>query len=205
MKTNILVAPELIVVDVEGNGQSPPDLVEIAIMRMNFPMPPVNEVKAWKIRPPRPVIPRVARLHGLTNKLLASEPLWEDVMEEVHSALGDRWLIGHNAKTELDVIGRHLPSWNPAGVLDTLKMSRAIWPNLTSHSLDSLIAHCDLPVNLLPQERHRAAFDVYATGMIFLRLFESMPDPTWESICAVGRIDKPGNEQQNYGVQETLW
>ncbi|GDY58486.1 hypothetical protein SVIO_091090 [Streptomyces violaceusniger] len=54
---NFATWPTLLVVDVEGNGTNPPDLVEVAALPMRDGEPDTSTAGAWLIRPPRPVTP----------------------------------------------------------------------------------------------------------------------------------------------------
>ncbi|MET9830861.1 exonuclease domain-containing protein [Streptomyces sp. NPDC006385] len=79
--------PPLLVVDVEGNGASPPDLVEVAALPVHGGRPDTSAAGAWLSRPNRPVTPYAARMHGLTNQVLATAPDWEDIADEMHALL----------------------------------------------------------------------------------------------------------------------
>ena len=66
--------PRLLVVDVEGNGATPPDLVEVAILPLRAGTPDTSTAGAWLIRPPTAVTPFATRIHKLTNDELATCP-----------------------------------------------------------------------------------------------------------------------------------
>ncbi|MBF6234395.1 hypothetical protein [Nocardia farcinica] len=53
------------VVDVEGNGRTPPEIIEIAILPVFRDDVFVHEMLSWLIRPERPITPIVTRkVHG---------------------------------------------------------------------------------------------------------------------------------------------
>jgi len=54
---NFATWPPLLVVDVEGNGTNPPDLVEVAALPIRDGRPDKTTAKAWLTRPNRPVTP----------------------------------------------------------------------------------------------------------------------------------------------------
>jgi DNA polymerase-3 subunit epsilon/exodeoxyribonuclease X len=120
--------PSLFVVDVEGNGAGPPDLVEVAVLPIREGRPDTIGAGAWLVRPPRPVTVRAARVHGLTNHRLSTAPPWPDIADDVHGLLGTAWICAHNAHTDYRVLTAHLPDWRPAGVLDTLRLARPPTP-----------------------------------------------------------------------------
>jgi exodeoxyribonuclease X len=174
--------PPLLVVDVEGNGANPPDLVEVAALPVCDGRPDTSTAGAWLIRPPVPVTPFAARIHGLTNSVLADELPWISVAAQVRALLDDTWICAHNAHVDYAVLSRHLPDWQPAGVLDTLRLARATWKGLPSYGLDALIAHAKLDLATAPGQRHRATFDAYATSRLLLALAAEYP--TWEGLVA---------------------
>ncbi|MEU0095686.1 3'-5' exonuclease [Kribbella sp. NPDC006257] len=194
--------PELLVIDVEGNGANPPDLVEVAALPIRNGRPDTSTAGAWLIRPPIGVSPFVARIHGLTNAVLANEPTWDTVASDVAKHLGESWICAHNAHVDYGVLSRHLPNWRPAGVIDTLRLARATWKGLPSYKLDTLIAHAELDLTRAPAQRHRATFDAYATSYLFLALAEHYP--TWEALIAAAiPPGLPGAPEPE--PEETLW
>jgi exodeoxyribonuclease X len=175
--------PPLLVVDVEGNGASPPDLVEVAVLPVRDGRPDTGTAGAWLIRPPRPVTPFAARVHGLTDEALASCPSWQEVAGQVRALLGGAWIAAHNAHVDHRVLSAHLPGWEPAGVVDTLRLARAARPGLPSYTLGSLVGHLAPDLRHAPDQRHRARFDAYATARLLLDLAKAYP--TWERLTAV--------------------
>lgn len=192
----------LFVVDVEGNGTHPPDLVEAAALPIRDGKPDTSTARAWLIRPPRPVTPFAARVHGLTNEVLAASPAWTQVADQVHSLLGAAWICAHNAHVDYRVLSAHLPDWQPAGVIDTLRLARATYPRLHSYGLDTLIEHLRLDLAAAPAQRHRAAFDAYATAQLLTVMAEHYE--TWDQLVSVavppGLPGAPPPEQD-----PTLW
>ncbi|MEV6056920.1 3'-5' exonuclease [Streptomyces sp. NPDC052107] len=174
--------PELLVVDVEGNGTTPPDLVEIAALPIRDGRPDKTTAKVWLTRPNRPVTPFATRVHGLSNAALADKPAWSEIAAEVHSFLGTAWICAHNAHVDYGVVSAHLPMWQPAGVLDTLRLARKTFPGLSGYSLDALIKHVKPDLSEAPGQRHRAAFDAYATAQLLIAMASRYE--TWNQLVA---------------------
>lgn len=161
------------VVDVEGNGQSPPDIVEIAVVPIDNGA--IGFPNTWMVRPPRPISPGVTRVaHGITNADVAAKPAWAEIAHEVASALSGRVVVAHNAIVEYQVLRAHLPEWEPRQVLDTLKLARKVWPDLNKHSLDDLVLARNIRVPDGTGTRHRALYDAYATAYLFLDLAKAV-------------------------------
>src|SRR5579872_1314842 len=99
------------VVDVEGNGQQPPDLVELAIVPIVGGE--IGEARSWLVRPERPIAHFATRIHGLTNQDVASAPAFDEVAEEIGTLLGGPTIVAHNANVDVGVLSRKLPDWKP--------------------------------------------------------------------------------------------
>ncbi|RPF21492.1 3'-5' exonuclease [Myceligenerans xiligouense] len=160
-----------VVVDVEGNGNRPPDLVELAIVPILHGQ--IGEPRSWLVRPPHPIQWHARNIHGISNDDVAHAPTIAEVADDVLAALAAGVPVGHNAHVDLDVLTRSLPGWQPAEAFDTLKLARRAW-NLTSYRLGALVRHrrldADIPDGLRP---HRAGYDALVTARLFVDLIAS--------------------------------
>jgi DNA polymerase III alpha subunit (gram-positive type) len=98
----------------------------------------------------------------------------------------DYLLVAHNAHTEAGLINdyRHAcPRLAHTDLLDTVRIARALYPQLGSHKLDNMLAHLDIPQ---PAGRHRAMPDVKVTAKLFSRML-AHADRThaWTSLAQV--------------------
>ncbi|MDV9173447.1 3'-5' exonuclease [Streptomyces sp. W16] len=195
--------PTLLVVDVEGNGTNPPDLVEIAALPVRVGIPDTSTAGAWLIRPERPVTARAAGIHGLTNELLADQSTWAQLADEVGAFLGQNWICAHNAHVDYRELHRHLPGWQPVGVIDTLRLARATYTDLTSYTLDALIKHVAPDLSQAPRTgRHRATYDAYATAQLLIAMAEHYE--SWDQLIAAAvPPGLPGAPQPE--EDPTLW
>lgn len=170
----------VVVVDVEGNGANPPDLIEVAAVPVTPAGP--GTVREWLIRPPAPIQRRVTRIHGITNTMVADAPAWSEIVDQVRGILDGAWLVAHSASVEYGCLTRHLPGWQPEGVIDTLRAAKAVYPGAPGYGLDAVIDHTGVDVSHLPGKRHRAAYDAAATALLLLHLAARFP--TWEDLAA---------------------
>ncbi|WP_399094050.1 exonuclease domain-containing protein [Streptomyces sp. BBFR2] len=195
--------PPLLVVDVEGNGATPPDLVEVAALPVRDGRPDTGTAGAWLTRPKKPVTPFAARIHGLTNERLATAPGWEEISGQVHALLDGAWICAHHAHVDYRVLRAHLPQWQPAGVLDTLRLAKAVHPGLPKYSLDALLAHVRPDLTQAPAVgRHRATYDAYATAQLLLALAAHFE--TWgQLVAAAVPPGMPGAPEPE--TDPTLW
>lgn len=174
--------PPLLVVDVEGNGANPPDLVEVAALPVREGQPDTSTAGAWLTKPRHPVTPFAARVHGLTNERLENEPGWEEIADQVQTLLGTSWICAHNAHVDHRVLSAHLPTWRPTGVIDTLRLAKATHPGLPKYTLDALIEHLRPDLSAAPAHRHRATFDAYATAQLLIAMADRYD--TWDQLVA---------------------
>jgi DNA polymerase III epsilon subunit-like protein len=160
------------VIDVEGNGHQPPDLVELGVLPVVDGQ--IGEPTAWLFKPDQPITPMVRRIHGISNEAVAGAPVFAELADEVQAALEGVVLVAHNAGIDLGVLKRKLPGFVPAGVLDTLKLSRRLLSEQPSHKLGALVRALNLddglPANLVA---HRVTYDVTVTARLFVRLATS--------------------------------
>ena len=170
-----------VVIDVEGNGQRPPDLVEAACLPINGGVP--GQVLTWLVRPPRPITGLVRRIHGISNADVAGAPTTADVAEQIRAALAGRVVIGHHVHVDLAVLGRELDGWTPPAALDTLRLAKATWPGQRSYGLDQLTTLARLraaqPPSIPPAGvggRHRAGYDATLTAALFLALTQAVTE-----------------------------
>ena len=157
------------VADVEGNGQQPPDLVELAVLPITDGT--IGEPVSWLVKPPRPIKYFATSIHGISGKDVASAPTFAGIKHEVRRALADRVLVAHNAHVDIAVLRRELGGWESPEVFDTLKLAKRLIPAQPSYKLGALVKALSLNDGMLPGlEPHRAAYDVLVTARLFVRL-----------------------------------
>ncbi|MFG1796727.1 exonuclease domain-containing protein [Nocardia sp. NPDC049149] len=171
---NTLRSKDIAVVDVEGNGQTPPEIIEIAILAVSGEIASINNMRSWLIKPQQPITQIFTRkVHGIKNSDVEGSPSWAEIAPDIDGALAERTLVAHNAAVEQRVLASHLPSWNPPMVLDTLRLAEAVWPGLSSYSLDKLIEHAKLDTSAVTEQGyHRAGFDAWAAWQLLCKLVD---------------------------------
>jgi exodeoxyribonuclease X len=158
-----------VVVDVEGNGQQPPDLVELAAVLIVGGI--IGEPKTWLVKPDQPITGFAKKIHGISNDQVADAPVFAYVEADVVKALDASALIGHNAHVDIGVLQRKLGDWECPEVFDTLKLARRLWPGLPSYRLGALVEKYDLASGLGAEDQpHRAKYDAIVTARLFVLL-----------------------------------
>jgi DNA polymerase III epsilon subunit-like protein len=189
----------LAVVDVDGNGQEPPEIVDLAVLPFDPALDPAaalrpSSIRTWLVRPARPITPAVTREeHGIRNCEVFACPGWHRVATEIRDALCDRVLVAHGAAEQLRVLAAHLPGWRPPLVLDTARLARSVWPRLAGgYGLDRLVTHAGLvaPPVEPGRRRHRAGYDAWMTGQLLMTVAQRA-SLTWEQLVAAARLPGP--------------
>jgi DNA polymerase III epsilon subunit-like protein len=179
----VLDGHQLVVVDVEGNGQREPEIVEIAALAITGTSPVgAGALRTWLVRPQQPITPIVTRkVHGIRNADVAYCPPWRDIAEAVGAALAGRVLVAHNASVERAILATHLPVWEPPLVLDTMRLARQLWPGLVGYGLERLITHAEItpPPRQPGQHPHRAGYDALMTAELFALLVDHAAGAGW--------------------------
>lgn len=166
------------IIDVEGNGASPPEIIELAMVEVvNLSITPHQ--RHWLVKPEQPITPMASRIHGLTDDDVAGAPSMEDIADDILPWIEHTPIVGHNVRVEVDILTRSLPDWSPTVAIDTLKLARTLRPGLESYALGKLGAHFGFEGEAAERSgaRHHAAlFDATLTALIFIDLLTSLPE-----------------------------
>jgi DNA polymerase-3 subunit epsilon/exodeoxyribonuclease X len=174
----------LFVVDTEGNGHQPSELVELAVVPVLAGEAHIGGARSTLLRPGTPITPRATDFHGIGNAEVADAPTWRQIAERVRVMLDGAWIVAHNAHVDHGQLAQLMPGWRPAGVVDTLRLSRHVWGAATRHSLDALVVHAGIDTRAVPGRRHRAGFDAHVTALLLGRLAGHFL--RWSDLVAVG-------------------
>ncbi|ONI92750.1 DNA polymerase III subunit epsilon [Saccharothrix sp. ALI-22-I] len=158
-----------VVVDVEGNGRQPPDIVELAAVPIVDGI--ICEPKNWLVRPDLPITHFAKKIHGIGNEQVENAPAFTYVEVDVLKALDTSALIAHNAHVDVGVLQRKLGDWKCPEVFDTLKLARRLLPGRTTYKLGALVEELGLASGLDGEAQpHRAAYDAVVTARLFVHL-----------------------------------
>ena len=168
-----------IFLDTETTGLRPEEghrIVEIGCVEM------VNRRLTGKnyhyyLNPERPCDPEAARVHGLTDDFLATQPLFADIAHELMTYLAGAELIIHNAPFDVGFINhelKRLPQYARAVlsdhvtlITDSVRMARDMYPG-KQNSLDALCRR--LEVDNSNRSLHGALLDAGLLAEVYLRM-----------------------------------
>lgn len=167
-----------VVIDFEAltpAGQ-PPVPIEVAAIAGRFtPAGTWEETSRFQslMRPPHnvPVTSFDQAQTGLTAHELADQPPAAQVMAalDTHLTCPPYRLVAHSAHTEATLIAgqrQHCPVLAATSLLCTVRLSRAAFPELSSHRLDAVLRFLGIPI---PVGRHRAMPDAEVTVAVLQR------------------------------------
>jgi len=160
----------LAIVDLETTGTRAlrDRILEVAVILID-----AHGVREWSslINPGISVPPFITRLTGIRNDLIADAPAFAGIAPALATLLEGRLFIAHHArfdysflKAEFERAGIRFQTRN----LCSVRLSRALNPEQTQHTLDTVMATYGIPVS----QRHRALDDARAVCE-FLRRAEA--------------------------------
>ena len=127
----------------------------------------------WKIEslidPECIISPGAMGVHHITQEMVADKPTLGEFMREHKYPFDDADVfIGHSVNFDLRFVRDYLPE--NFQVIDTLKLSRIVWPEAESHKLQTLSYTFGLDAG----SAHRAMGDVITTISLARRLAEEV-------------------------------
>lgn len=165
---------EFAAIDFESAGSAPgltDEPVQIAIVQMRGGE--IREAFSSYIRPTRAVTWAARAVHGISDPMLSSAPSLVDLWPEVKRGLGGRWVVAHGAATEKRFL-RAFPVHGFGPWIDTLTLTRRIFPTLASYALSDAVEALGLGGEAelsQPGFRwHDAVSDAVATLVLLRRL-----------------------------------
>lgn len=163
------------IVDIETTGgyAAANGITEIAIHL--FDGEKVTEKFETLINPGQPIPYYIQSMTGITDKMVADAPRFEELAEKIYTILHDKIFIAHNVNFDYSFVKSHLKESGfdlNTKKLCTVRLSRKIFPGLSSYSLGNLSRSLGITI----YDRHRAGGDSEATVQIFQLLLQNDKD-----------------------------
>ncbi|RKD34765.1 PolC-type DNA polymerase III [Thermohalobacter berrensis] len=178
---------EYVVFDIETTGLSPTNdkITEIGAVKIrnNEIVDRFNQL----INPEVEIPEKIVKLTGITNELVKDKPTIEEVLPKFIDFIGDSVIVAHNANFDTSFIKENcrrldLNLNNP--ILDTLELTRALFPKLKSHRLNKVCEH----LNVKLENHHRAVDDSEATAKVLLKCFTLLQQKEVEKLEDLNKI-----------------
>ncbi|HEX9007124.1 MAG TPA: exonuclease domain-containing protein [Bacteroidota bacterium] len=151
----------LAIVDTETTGTSPlyGRVIEVAVLRVEKGR--IVRTFHSLVNPERAVQPVIESITGITAAQLESAPLFGEIARELLEVLDGALFVAHNVKFDYAFLRnefRRTQRSFTARCLDTVSLSKRLYPEFLHHDLSSLIAR----YSLCCEHRHRAEDDAAA-------------------------------------------
>lgn len=177
---------KLAVCDTETTGlvrPKPPasGVVQVAAVILNSATLEIESEQMEYVDPGCPIEPGAAKVHGITEDMVAGKPNLETAFGWDEPTL----FIAHNAKFDLPRLSPCLP--NVVGVLCTYEAARRYVKGSENHKLVTLTNHFGLPL----LDAHDALGDVKMTRNLLVKLLEITGLTIWEMQKDLQKVKMP--------------
>jgi len=180
------------VLDFETTGLDPQvdQPVEVGLVHVRNGQ--IEETVEQLIDPGIDIPPMASATHHLVKADVAGHPSFAEVQEKL--GLHDlETVVAHNARFDSAFLGHDPSTW-----IDTLRLSKWLWRDLESYSLQFLRYKLGLEVDTMGIMPHRALGDALVTTSLALRIFNELDDdpfvvqeqPIRQTICRFGNRHK---------------
>ena len=130
----------------------------------------VDAVFSTLIDPLRPIPPGASRVNGISDDMVRGKPTIDKILEPLSEFCGTDIMVAHNAPFDSQFLiadYKKIELSTPGGIiLDTLPISRKVFPGLANYKLGTLVQHLKIPTGQL----HRAEEDATYCGRLFIEL-----------------------------------
>ena len=175
-RAELTISPDAPVafVDVETTGCAPGRhrVIDVAVIGAR-----AGEVEfEWQslVNPGGRISAGITALTGIDNDMLVDAPPFEDIAQELRARLAGRVFVAHNVRFDYGFIRREFAlagiEWR-APNLCTVRLSRALYPEMPRHNLDAVIERHGFQI----EHRHRAMPDARVLLEFWRRLRAEWP------------------------------
>lgn len=166
-------------IDFESAGSAPGKTdapIQIGIARMDGSRLCPSENLHTYLRTDRQVTWTARKVHGIGNDHLEGAPTLAQLWPEIRRRMENRAIVAHSSATERRFL-RLFPTHRFGPWIDTLHLSREIYPGLPSHRLGDLVAVLGLEPDLTRLcpglQWHDALYDATASLVLLRHLVQA--------------------------------
>jgi DNA polymerase III subunit epsilon len=165
-----------IILDTETTGLSISNkhrIVEIGCVELKDQIP-TNEIFHEYLNPKRDVSEEAFKVHGYSNKFLATKKVFSEVAEKFLEFIKDKKIIIHNASFDLSFLNYELRLINKKeikneNIVDTLEIARQKYPG-AQNSLDALCKRFNIDNS--KRDKHSALVDCHLLKEVYINLLD---------------------------------
>jgi exodeoxyribonuclease X len=129
MDVDVLGAARVAALGLDVTTGDPPLIFQVAVYQVEGGAITASPLCFWA----EPAAP-LAQIRTSAWPSVRLAPRWPEVAERVKVAVADRILAVHDVAC-WDVLARHLPDWQPIGMIRTRDLAEQTWPGLSDYGL----------------------------------------------------------------------
>ncbi|MBO5346864.1 MAG: PolC-type DNA polymerase III [Lachnospiraceae bacterium] len=185
---NSTLRDSFVVFDIETTGFSPVKNRIIEIGAVKVEKGEITDRFSKFVNPQTPIPFEINQLTGISDEMVSGAPVIEEVLPEFLEFIKGCKLVAHNASFDMSFIVENCKRLGYSSefiYLDTLALSRVLFPAQGKHTLDAMAKA--LKVSL--QNHHRAVDDAECTAQIFAKLILMCEE---KGIFTLGEVNEMG-------------
>ncbi|QVK09055.1 PolC-type DNA polymerase III [Mycoplasma mycoides] len=212
-KNQNLKDARMVFFDLETTGLSPEldEIIEFGAIEYNLKTGERKKIDIL-IKPKAKLKAFTQKLTNITEKMLEDKPSIEQAFKQINEIIKDAILVAHNANFDFTF----LSYWSEKlgygklenTIIDTLTISRIIYPDLKSHRLGSLAKRVNISYD--PSIAHRGDYDADILADIYERMLDEtrkkikiITDSDWNKIDPINYADNL-NYYKNKGFHTNI-
>lgn len=139
------------------------------------------------VDPLMPIPPGASKVNGITNDMVKGKKRIEELLDPFADFCKDLIIVAHNAPFDVQFwtadIRKHMSSAPRGIILDTLSISRKVFPGLPNYKLGTLVQHLGIKATKF----HRAEEDASYCGQLFIKTLKKFTqnDETLQNLVAM--------------------
>ena len=192
---------EMVVLDFETTGLSAERDRVIEIGAVRIANGQVMEEYGRMVNPGIPIPPAASKINNITDVMVKDAPTFAQLADEFAAFLGDSPIVAHNApfdsaflRAEFKRIGVERRSC----VVDTLALSRKVYPRQRSHTLKALCKALGISL----KDAHRAVHDARATAKVLNAMLAALKADGSRTIADLNNL--PGGRTLSHSFHATI-
>lgn len=169
---NYLIREMYAIIDIETTGRTAAveKITEIAIILHDGEK--ITDEFVTLVNPERNIPYFITCITGITNEMVENAPKFYEIARTIVELTEGKTIVAHNARFDYSFLREEFKSLGynfNRRLLDTVALSRKLFPGYRSYSLGNICCELGIEINA----RHRAAGDALATTKLFEKCLEA--------------------------------
>ncbi len=185
-KSEYQLEGEYVVFDIETTGlnAAKDKITEIGAVKVSGGE--IRDTFSTFVDPGIPIPEFITKLTGISDTMVTGAPDIEAALKSFLEFTGELPVVAHNATFDTGFIKVASKAYNKKFdniIIDTLQMSRSLFPKLSKHKLDVVAKHLGIKLD----NHHRAVHDATATAEILIKCLELLKERGVQTLSGIDR------------------